>query len=365
MGGKKNIVVKVSRRNRITDGYMITPNDLFRGDGIYADLSPHERILLGAGLTCTDGYETTMERIEGWVEDLGRDRQEAARRRLRELGFLSMSQERFPAGDERAGEFYWAFAFFMDPLPPDERDKLPAKKSPEEKKRRAVAARTTPVSSGHERDHDDSAGQSTPVSSGHGRSGPDGQGGTPIYKKNQGKKNPPPAPAVTSGSDRPAANPEEEEAPAADNPQAAVVVEVHAKRTDWTPETIAEALTTAMSAGLGSLDYCRTVMLDLADGTKYGITRSPRRISERGPWWNAAPPPQVPRQQGNGERCDIYGHEFEWADDCKACITEAKLRKLGRVDEVVVTDEERERLAAVVAAARNGGRVPASVGALP
>ncbi len=203
---RKPVRVRVHRTN-LNDGYLITPNDLFRGEGVYKGLSEHARLLLGAGLSCRDLWDTTLADIEAWLPSLGRDRQEAVRRELRERGFLSMEPNR------DGQEFHWTYAFHMDPLDDADRDELQPKTG---KRSRKTAGQPEPGKAGH-RDADatdESAGQPEP-----GFSGPRGSGhrasghhARSLLEKNHLEEEPPPPTPPTAGAGAaPVDAPEEED----------------------------------------------------------------------------------------------------------------------------------------------------------
>ncbi len=191
---RKPVRVRVHRTN-LNDGYLITPNDLFRGEGVYKGLSEHARLLLGAGLSCKDSWDTSLADIEAWLPSLGRDRQEAVRRELRERGFLSMEPNR------DGQEFHWTYAFHMEPLDVDDRDELQPKTG---KRSRKTAGQPEPGKAGH-RDAgvaDESAGQPEP-----GFSGPRGSGhrtsghhARSLPEKNHLEEEPPPPTPQTTGA---------------------------------------------------------------------------------------------------------------------------------------------------------------------
>jgi hypothetical protein len=313
------------RRSNLNDGYLITPNGLFRGTGVYAALSVHERMYLGAGLSCSNAYDTTLEELDACIGSLGRDKREAVRRKLREEGFLTL--ERVSDGHT----FIWEFMFHMDPLPVADRDVLPAKKT-----KPAPAKRFPPQL----RQADVSAGQSKPCNPGHGRS-PDGQGMAEaldpqglgvqgdVYKeeKNHSKKNqnpPPPVVDQPAGGDPPGVSAEEGEiGENKTNKTLDSYVAWFAGNTPWPAALITEVLTAAVNRGLGDLHRCATALRDIAEG-RHGATGSPRRLlAEAGPWWKTAPEPKkATRNRKSGPRCQVMYHGREPADGCLMCASD-------------------------------------------
>ena len=306
-GKRSPVRVEVQRQN-LNDDYLITPNDLLRGRGIYAVLSEFARLLLGAGLSCASKWETTLDEIESWLPSLGRDRHEAVRRELREHGFLSATPHRIPPGHPDSGQYVWSFKFFMTPLPADQRDELQPKKPP-----RKNPGPTMPGISGHGDDVGKTAGGTGPGSSGLRHPGlrHPGQGGSGLsYKeeKNHPEEEPPP-PVVPPPPDESQGHSEEEEdrAEAELNTASAVLdaaqqrgrapatklvrsrgqlrsllgQTIVALRAGWTPEDLVDALG-------GDLTQVR-------NPTVFGVLRS--RLVELGdpPRRTPAPPP-VPRQ---------------------------------------------------------------------
>lgn len=366
--------VRVQRTN-LNGQYMITPNDLFRGQGIYAELGVHERILLGAGLSCEDDWETSLEDIEAWLPGLGRDRHERVRRNLREHGFLSMSRTKIPAGQPSAGKYIWTFAFFMDPLASERRDQLQPTKVRD-------AGAPMPGFSGHRDGVDETAGQPMPGSqghrrAGHRRAGPADQGDVYKEEKNQSLEEIPPYPpegpaadvdgeAATgggdssrfdetgpgSGGDRTAGverRPQQAGKPARFDEQtqlllAAAVRAVREVRQgrragSWTEDAIREAMLTALDADREPGDVAWAIVHAAEDAT----TLVPNRINNEGWWVQAmserfvpAPPPLA-----RDKRCPR--HPSEPAKGCRAheidrrvaAIEEAQAKQ-DAADDVVV-----------------------------
>lgn len=119
--------VRTKRTSRIDREYMITPNALLRGEGVYSVLSSYARLLLAAGLSCGD-HEPTLEEIDGWIPELGRNRGQAVRRELRQHGFLRLRQSMRPDDRTEVGTFVWTYEFLADQLPVAECDELRPKK---------------------------------------------------------------------------------------------------------------------------------------------------------------------------------------------------------------------------------------------
>lgn len=171
------------RRQSLNDSFLIAPNKLIRGEGVYACLDEFGRLLLLSGLSCVDEFETTMADIESWLPSLGRNRQETVRRQLREHGFLKMSRQRIPKGQPNGGQYVWTFDFHMEQLPVDQRDELPVKKD------QAKKTPTMPRNSGHggeERPGGKTPGGTMPGFSGHGEPGhgePGPGDGGDVYKE--------------------------------------------------------------------------------------------------------------------------------------------------------------------------------------
>ncbi len=326
------IRVRVKRRN-MNDGYLITPNALFRGTGVYAGLGVHERIYLGAGLSCSDDFDTTLDELDECVSSIGRDKREAIRRTLREQGFLTL--ERVSDGHT----FVWAFMFHMDPLPADQRDVLPAKKtkSPAAKRVPPQLRRSDTPADGR---GEERAAQPMPGPSGHGRS-PDGQGMAEalvaqglgdqgdVYKeeKNHLKKNQDPPPPVVdqpTGGDPPGAVQEEE---GRAKPEKTVTIDAYvawfSQHTSWPSTVVTETLTAAVERGLGDVHRCARALRELAEG-KHGKTDSPRRLLYAdGPWWKTPnKPAEKPRNRKEGPRCPVVYHEREPADGCLMCASD-------------------------------------------
>lgn len=337
---RKTIRVRVRRAPNITDNFVTIYNDLPRGAGEWAGLSAEARILLISGLSCRDGWDdATMESLEGWLPELGRDRQEAVRRELRERGFMTLRQQRIASGPE-AGMFEWEFEFHMHALPAEQRDVLKAKTAQRRRKKNSI-----PGTSGNGEDQTVSAGDSTPGFSGHeipgnGGAGTGGQGGTPYIEKNYLEKEQTPLPpSPAAGSPAVVADAEEggdssekntKPAPTMDAVVAWLlrqpeVGQLAAKYRNWEGPVIAETLTRAITDGRGDLRFCSNVLLTLA---KSGRARSARLLLENGPWWTAEKPfVPAPAPADAGPRCQKPGHTGP-AEGCIPCASEAKAARL-------------------------------------
>lgn len=344
MGRRKSSQVKVVKPKNETDKYSIVLNDLARGQGIFKHWTALERILLICGLSCKDGWETDMGEIESWTEELGRDRQETLRRTLRERGHLTLRQGRVTEGPD-AGMIRWTVTFYLEPLPVEQRDDLPAKKEKPQRKKpvppqlkgpREDAANTMPSSSGHGIDPSVSAGGTTPWDAGsgtpgHGDPGPGGQGVAPYIEKEQERKTktPPSSSEVMSRSEL--AEPHEggEDSP---KPQTPVMAEVVAwfvgKRPDWKADAIELALDAAVSQKLGDLTTCARALRELAEGL-HGHVRSPWRLVANcdRPWFTKQASLPVTERRPS---CRKLGHGEFPADDCKRCLVEDSSERSGR-----------------------------------
>jgi hypothetical protein len=342
-GTNRAPVAVETRRVKKTDGFMITPNDLIRGDGIYAGLCPEERIILMGGLSCRDGYETTLDRIEGWLADAsgkvpGRNRQEAYRRTLRERGFLKTVRGNIPAGRPDGGRLRWTYTFFEEPLGIEQRDDLQAKKhhaadgddepggfdEPDDE----TAAQTMPPNPGHggpvNPETGKTPGQTMPPSPGHGSPGHGGPGpgGDRVYKeeknhpeKNQGKEekedqNPPPrsnrsthyATADDSApvDESPSEPVDDKGGDSSQNPDpaptssglTALVASLTALSPGWNPEDTREVLEALRTRGTAPAEIIR-VATEVASG-QHGETRSPRRLLV---WWPTPPKAAEPEPE--------------------------------------------------------------------
>lgn len=336
-GRAAGIRVKVRRSQNLTDEYMITPNALFRGEGVYAGLSEYARLWLGAGLSCSSDYDTTLATIQEWMPSLGRDRHEAVRRELRERGFLTMSRERIPVGHPQQGRFVWTFEFHMDPLPPQDRDELQPKtaKPPKKRTRRTSPADIDvpmPGTPGHGDELvqvDEMPAGSMPGSSGHGRSG-HGRSGTEdqgdVYKEEKNrsiKEDPPPPPEAESKADP--LQDREGEDQRFDRPTremlTAAVAQVLVLQPGWRADAIRAAMLAEVNAGRSPAAVAAAVVLVAADPA----TISPGRLKHDGPWWAAAAPkPAVAVDRRRGPRCPVQGHERQPAGGCLLCAGEAK-----------------------------------------
>lgn len=337
------------RRASLNDNFLIAPNALIRGEGPYACLDEFGRLLLLGGLSCADDVEMTMEDLESWVPSLGRNRQEANRRQLREHGFLSMSRQQVPAGQTDGGQYIWTFEFRMDQLPVEQRDKLPAKGAKASKR---STTSTMPRNPGHGDDGDGS--EETPGgtmphspghrSPGHGQPGPGDRGD--VYKdlKNQFLKEPPYPP-----SDEPDGSPPGDAETGGEDPiledqdklllrgarERAIEVRA-AMRRPWKWDHVQAAMQAALDADRSVQDVAVAIVLAAEDSK----TAVPARILNEA-WWSqafgadttfVASPPRP-----EGDRCSKPSHEFELKHNCSHCRGE----KLATKDEP--SDAERLR----------------------
>lgn len=322
--------VRVRRRN-LDSEYTIVPNALFKGVGIYRGLHPFERVLLGAGLSCEDGWETTLEDIESWLPDIGRDRQERFRRNLRERGFLSMTRTQIPAGETDAGKYMWTLSFSMEPLPVEERDELQEKK-PRAAKPKPSADALVFRASEEIGDGDETAGRPMPGSpghrrAGHRRAGPGYQGDVYKEEKNQYlKEEPPPTPqdeaaatapddAVTGGEDP---HLEEQDKLLLREARERAVELRAAVGAPWKAAAVQAAMEAALKAGRSVGDIAAAIVLAAQDRTSIVPTRILNEV-----WWSqtfAASTTFVPSPpRPAGERCDKPGHEGTLKASCGFC----------------------------------------------
>lgn len=345
MGRTRSMKVRVTRPERVTDGYTIIPNELARGEDEWDDLTIAERGLLVAGLTCADGWEASMEQVEKWLKDLGRDRQEAVRRGLREKGFMTLRQHRIVDGPDR-GMFEWHMSFHMHRLAEADRDKLPAKKAKVSK-----PANSMPGKPGHGEDQPVSAGDSTPGIAGHGTAGPGiggpgnagpaVQGDAPYIRRTKGEELNPPQPPIVSSEDTVVGKaktggdfsstpttPEDVRktgiAAVVDKLfETAPVQKLAGEYRNWSREVVTDAITAAVEAGRGDAKFCGTALWHIAKGD-YGKTVSARRLLEPGRWWPkpTAEPAYVPAQRDDSPMCEL--HPTFKAKGCGPCHADAK-----------------------------------------
>jgi len=320
---------------------MILLNALARGEDEYDDLTPFERLYLIAGLSCKDRHRTTLAKTERWLPGLGRDRQEAVRRGLREKGYLSMRRRwRGPENSARGSQFEgWTMRFMAEALPPDQRDEL----QPKTGRRRSgeePAGDSTPGSSGHAdgtTDNSESAGHRMPghpghANPGHANPGPEPQGVTPYIEKEPREKNPPTPTEITASADVvPAEGGKADSKDTKELTLAMVVDWFVQRRPDWTRQAVEDALSTAQTRGLGDLARCATALRELVEG-KHGRTDYPGRLLvTSGGWWTAVAP--QPRPRPTGPKCQVPGHHAQAAVDCKLCDMAAKANALARDDD--------------------------------
>jgi hypothetical protein len=328
--------LRTKRTSNIDRNFMITPNALLRGEGVYSVLSSFGRLLLAAGLSCGD-HETTLDEMREWIPELGRNRHEALRRELRQHGFLSLYRTIIPPGQPDSGSFVWTFEFLMEPLPQEERDRLqerkprpaPAKRTPPPPKVGAkgatsprpeegkAAGHTMPRNRGTSNVAEEPAGHTMPPKPGPGHPGP-GDGGD-VYKDERTDVKEPPSPPTTI-ADR---SDVDETAGAADQPEfedqvATVVGQVAAGRPEWSKRRVVEAVREALADGRDPQIVLAAVRLVAADPQ----TRVPGRLNEEGGWWAEAarlvhrsePAPAEPKVW-----CDRHHVRFPESAGCRLC----------------------------------------------
>ncbi len=414
-GHATGIRVNVRRRN-LNDHYTTLPNDLQRGKGIYSCLNEFERLLLGAGLSCSDDWETTLDEIESWLPNVGRDRQERFRRKLREEGFLSLYQ-----GKDEHGRYVWVYEFFMDPLDVADRDELPAKKdskpvAPRQERplppqarrssgftyasevRRKAAGQSMPWDSGSENQGvdptveqvDETAGQSEPWRSGSRGANPEQpdpgvQGDIPITEKDQVEKNPPPSfyadhslgtsADLESGGDLQPSRSNDRGHGQPGMPEA--VAWILQLRPSWSGAEVAAVLEEAIAAGFGDLRRVTRAMHRMCQGVGCETPAvSPRRLIAvpDAAWWlpdaqeRAEAAEQLRRERAK-PKCRKHNVPSEPGVRCRGCerddwLAEVEARREAAAaawqPDPVAEAIRAEGVRMVQAAARKVGAAPVS-----
>jgi hypothetical protein len=385
---RSSTAVVQTRRVRPERNYTDIPNDLIRGSGIYGMLCPEERIILMAGLSCRDGYETTLDRIEDWLADAtgktpGRNRQEAFRRTLREQGFLVTERGNIPAGRPDGGRIMWTYTFFQEPLPIDQRDVLPAKKvrsatiadaaEGADEQNNEIAGQTMPLDSGHgegaEGQTDKTPAQTTPPQPGHGQPGhgQPGPGDDRVYKeeKDYGLEELKTSSSLSSSEPTAAAPPaKEEEATNIDDEQqtagAAVLGAIFdrqhvatARRTTGTRHAHLAALAAERLAAGWTHDQLVRALDEPLVGVDSIFAVMRHRLTNLG-----VTPPAAPAPRRQKPRCDKGGAHAPYpADGCVICTDEVQDRKVRDAIEKADTaarqaEAETETKVSGIAAAR-------------
>jgi hypothetical protein len=382
-GRRKGVRVRVHRKN-LEDKYTTLPNDLHRGHDVYAGLTPHARVLLAAGLSCRDGWGTTLEEIEEWLDDLGRDRHEAVRRQLRERGFLTMTPDRIPAGEPDGGQFEWVLSFYMDPLPEADRDYLRDKKA--RPRRDKTAGGTMPGSSGHglssgnaaDSDPDpgseETAGQTVPGSSGHRQPGHGEPGSRQPGSRQPGSRQPGPGeqpaykeekehlekehdleeldhsekdqipPPLSDQLTRAGVDAAQGEDPPDERTRilTAALDAVLARRQGWSRTEVVTAMRAELDAGRSVQAVADAILVVANDPA----STSPARLRTAGPWWNLGEPTVTgPIKYRDNGASQCRTHRGEPLDGCGKCKAEA----VAVVDDADAPVERLDRGAAMAA----------------
>lgn len=289
--------------DRLSDNFLMSPNDLHRGRGDWSGLTLRARALLAALLTMRSGWRISRKTIDDMAPELGRKGVSTVLRELRERGFIETAKIN---GED--GKFTWCWRIHLHPtsVGPSGDDGDP----------------TTGPSG------DDGHDQGKhPVSPGRtiGPSAIDGQGDLlrrPCLSEEleepphppRDDRSAPTAVKATTGGDPPE-NPD---------PEDEAITDAIGHQPTWRPIAVRAAIRQAVSNGLDP-ESAYQAIVDLAEGTRYGpTTAGPQRILARGPWWTpgstfiAAPP----RSQANTCR----HHPGQLAGSCSCCGGE----RLGR-----------------------------------
>lgn len=107
-----------------------------------------------------------------------------------------------------------------------------------------------------------------------------------------------------------------------DNPLAMAAEAACRHQPRWLQASVIAALKQAIRQGMSEAVACR-VIVDLAEGGKYGPTKLPQRILAPGPWWDSGEvfiPAPHPKQAFTA--CPT--HPSEPADTCRCCRSEQR-----------------------------------------
>ena len=297
----------------VNSEFLIVPNALLRGEGVWRDLRLTERAMLGALLTLpSSGWKTSRARVEAMASGHGRDAVTKILNGLRERHHLYT--RRVKVGN---GKFRWLWRVYMFPQP---EGFDPFTDEVGDGGERVSAGRAIDWKPGHGkgvdgsdlREHPVSAGRAIDWKPGHGK-GVDGSdlrehpvsagraidvfpvtGNTSLKEKEpslkeRSKTPPTPHAAATDhasglaategggklGGDKPQPQPQPQE-------RADDVVEILSVRPDWRRGDVVSVLDEVVSQGT-SRDLAVASLRDLAAG-RYGHTVSPRRLLANGPW---------------------------------------------------------------------------------
>jgi hypothetical protein len=198
----KSLTIRVYREN-LNDFFLISPNDLHRGEEVFAGMTLRGRALLAALLSMKDGWECNREAINELAPELGEAAMDTVIRELRDRRHLAQRRIR----GER-GRFVWEWYVFMFPLTPARYEAVCAGRAiPQSSADGEVDGETAGDTMGQSSTDGrplggEIAGHTTGDSPGDGRpqGGGPGDGQSPRYREVTGVEAPPPPPPAATGS---------------------------------------------------------------------------------------------------------------------------------------------------------------------
>jgi hypothetical protein len=297
----------------LRDHFLISPNELHRGEGEYQGLTLHERGMLAALLTLPATHRTSRAGIEALAPELGRDKISSILRGLREKRFVYT--RRFNVG---GGKFTWQWRVYLrrqapgfDPFAIPTITDVPTidgvlVDGPDVRKQAISPGHTIDASSGPQ---ETSLKEEVPTVLEVPKE--------PPHPRPVGSEPAPPAPTASGGEDP-------------TNLDEAITAALRHQPT-WRRVAVAAAVRQAIGDGLPP-DVAYRTIVDIAEGTRYGPTHAgPQRIVSRGPWWSSGAvfiPAAAPAM---GDRCPT--HQGQPARSCACCASES----LGRDEPAAVT----------------------------
>ena len=276
--------------DKLSDNFLMSPNDLHRGRGDWAGLTLRARALLAALLTMRSGWRVSRKTIEDMAPELGRKGVSTVLRELRDRGFIEAGKI-----NGEGGRFTWRWRIRLRP---------------------DVSAGGTMGPSGDDGDStmgpsgDDGRDQGKHAISAGGTMGPsatDGQG-TLLRRPSslEDQEDLPPTPR----DDRPAAPEAEaetgggEDSPGKPDPNRELLNTAYAAacrhQPGWAPGDIAATMIDALNDGRSPAAVADAIVA-IARGD-HGLTASPRRLLANGPWWATTPPPPASKPPA-GTQC--------------------------------------------------------------
>jgi hypothetical protein len=269
------------QREKLTSRYLIAPNDLHCGRGVYAGLGLAERGMLAALLSLGPKWTTSRRALAQLAPGTGRDAMSQILDTLCQRGFLV--RRKINAG---GGRFRWIWTVSMTP------------------------SGRAPVDGGDVDGPDQHDSGVCPAQPSDGMPGT-GEPSTLEVRDEEPEKDSPPTPRASADAATPSGDGGQ-----GDDATGQTIAAVRAHQPGWRPPAIAQVLTAARHEQGRDTQMATTALVDLAAGV-YGTTHSPRRLLADGPWWTRRPVAAGPDLR---PRCPH--HPGQLAHACAACAGE-------------------------------------------